>query len=389
MNKFFNYPFFLMFVFFMALNSGGVYFLTGEYAKDAAKFLVLFTVIIIFWMNRGGKVINYFLAIYFFVVLTLCVSRMFDSANLGYAIEKTDAITFGVLVPVSVFLISCKKFGIEKTILNFLKVGALIVFLTFLFKLKFGFFDRNGRFLFNGANVFGWISGCWTITACFLYSRTKKLFLLLLGLIFFSCVIWSGSKGALISTLLCLFFMMYIKEFSFKKYLSLSAIIAFLYLTYSDFIDLLNEYTPNSRFLAIFRIFQGTTEEVDEGSVEVRKELVKDAINAFVQHPFTGIGLGNFDQYSFWGFFYPHNAHLEVFAEMGVLIGTLYLFFIGFCILRAQFYFSIVGVFFLIASTFSGDISYLRFAFVFLLIGISLRKFNFSQRNYSSERRAS
>lgn len=378
-----------MFVFFMALNSGGAYFLTGEYAKDAAKFLVLFTVIIIFWMNRDFKVINHFLAIYFFVVLTLCVSRIFDSANLGYAIEKIDAITFGVLVPFSVFLISCKKFGIEKTILNFLKVGVLIVFLTFLFKLKFGFFDRNGRFLFNGANVFGWLSGCWTITACFLYGKTKKLLLLFLGLVFFSCVIWSGSKGALISTLFCVFFMTYLRDFSFKKYLSLSVITIFLYLTYNDFVNLLNEHVPNSRLLAIFRILQGTTEEVDAGSVDIRRELVKDAINALAQHPVTGIGLGNFDQYSFLGFFYPHNAHLEVFTEMGSLIGISYLLFIGYCIFRAQFYFSIVGVFFLIASTFSGDISYLRFAFVFLLIGVSLRRFEFSQRNYSSEIRTS
>ena len=63
------------------------------------------------------------------------------------------------------------------------------------------------------------------------------------------------------------------------------------------------------------RISSTSTEE-DRGA------LLKEAIEIFIDYPFTGVGLGNFKNYSHSGIM-SHNTYAEALAEHGFFIGTL------------------------------------------------------------------
>ncbi|ONG38529.1 hypothetical protein BKE30_12300 [Alkanindiges hydrocarboniclasticus] len=138
--------------------------------------------------------------------------------------------------------------------------------------------------------------------------------------------------------------------------------------------------------MAIFRVFGGDLEETDQGSIGTRSDLFLEAYSFFLKNPISGIGLGNFKAYSVYGFDYPHNAHLEVFTENGLFIGIIYLLFIAYGLFISKSFLRIIIFYFLLVCTFSGDLGYLRFAFIFILLSICINKeskkddFKYSQK---------
>lgn len=66
-----------------------------------------------------------------------------------------------------------------------------------------------------------------------------------------------------------------------------------------------------SRISTIFNIESDTT-----GSAQERRELLYQAIDLALRHPIIGIGIGNFDVYSF-NSHVAHNSYFEIAAELG------------------------------------------------------------------------
>jgi O-antigen ligase len=84
------------------------------------------------------------------------------------------------------------------------------------------------------------------------------------------------------------------------------------------------------------RVYSITNPSLDDtGSREARRILLREAYQAFLDHPFTGIGAGQFKNYNPEGREEPwretHNAPLQVAAELGIL-GVLCF---GFLLVRA------------------------------------------------------
>jgi O-antigen ligase len=69
------------------------------------------------------------------------------------------------------------------------------------------------------------------------------------------------------------------------------------------------------------------------GSREARSFLLRESFDAFVTHPFTGVGAGQFKNYDPEGrqeaWRESHNSVLQVAAELGVLGLTVFVFLIG------------------------------------------------------------
>lgn len=360
-----------VFIFYLSMVSGGVIPLTNEgIEKPLVKILVLvlFLIVLVAWRRYlFGKTL---LAVFGVSSAAILLVASFGTEDVTYAIEKLDAVVFGSVLASALLIMLVRRLGFHVFLSVLINVGVIILLLTVAYKYNYGFFDRNVRFFLNGANVFGWLMGLFAISSLYMVlNGGRKSYLLFAG-VFLSAVVWSESKGALISSVMSLFLLGLLGIRGAKYLMFIFLVIPSLVLVTPNLISAVSYYFPESRVLAIVRVMEGAVSEVDEGSISVRQYLLNDAIEAFQEKPLMGIGLGNFNQYSSLGFDYPHNAHVEVFMECGVFSGLLYLCFVIFGLIRSPLFFRIVAIYFLFASAFSGDIGYLRYAFVFILSGL-------------------
>ncbi|MFA7309028.1 MAG: O-antigen ligase family protein [Patescibacteria group bacterium] len=143
------------------------------------------------------------------------------------------------------------------------------------------------------------------------------------------------------------------------------------------------------------------------GSVRERQEASDTALQAFYEHPVTGIGVGNFGPYYAgyptqapdYGWAITNNEFLEVLAEMGILGLTLFILFLGSIFYRSIYLYFIVKDEFtrlaLIATLFAlvgVFIQYFTFSTLYImhiwvLIGITLAAQNIAQKEIDSKSR--
>lgn len=366
---FIKYAFGLLF--YMSLVSGGLIPLWHDgYEKVIVKAFILFGLILVlpwnvrYWKGKGV------LLIYGSISAVLLLISMLKSNNILYALDKFDGVIFGTIISAAFLIMLLVRFGIADGLRSIVHVGAVILLMTVLYKLHFGFFDRSVRYFLNGPIVFGWLMGMLSLMSIHLVFLKRGLGYTLFSVVFVSAVIWSGSKGALIALIASLAVLL----MPYMRYarLAVPIVLAFLFLMLSHrvFLDWISYSFPDSRLLGLVRLLEGSVTDVDQGSINIRQYLFDDGLAAFLANPLFGIGLGNFSDYSFLGFIYPHNIHLEVFLECGIFVGIIYLVFLVKSIIAAPRFSQTIAIYFLVAGFFSGDIGYLRYSFVFILVGL-------------------
>lgn len=381
-NKNTFYYYFITFLLLINLISGGVVPLGQDQSKDIIKMSLLVTNILVIPILGIKKYDFKILMIYFSITFFTLVASSLRTKEFMYAIEKLDAILFSVPFSVLIALGLYNRIGLTDFIKVLVKVGFLLLVATLFYKIMFGFWDRNTRFFLNGANVFGWLMGLYFLASLYIFSVNRLKIFLFFSFFFLLGIFWSESKGALLSCLLCVLMIIF-TQFRGRKIKVLVLSLIGFFIIFNQFVqDYIQNHYPGSRLLAIFRIFNGELQESDQGSVGVRSELLSEAINFFIANPIFGIGLGNFKAYSTFSFDYPHNAHVEIFAENGIFLGILYLIFISYGLTVSHGFLKIIIIYFLAVCTFSGDLGYLRFAFVFILLGVCIN----SRLKYNSRR---
>lgn len=173
------------------------------------------------------------------------------------------------------------------------------------------------------------------------------LFLLTIPLSFITALLTASRQILTIQIpfTIILLYLRHYKNTSFGKQFSLLCIIFILFILTRNYI--LDIY--NSSFLA----YRSEIELTDD----IRWALIKDAYNVGLNHFFTGVGAGNYINYSFDGHF-SHNTFLELFANTGILGPFLYIATILIYIIkqfnyykrtkdRIYIYFIIFGIFFI------------------------------------------
>lgn len=371
-NKNIFYYYFIVFLLLINLISGGVIPLGQDQSKDIIKISLLVINILVIPVLGIKKCDFKVLAIYFSIVFFTLVASFLRTREFMYALEKLDAILLSVPFSALIILGLYNKIGLVKFLKILVKVGFLLLVATFFYKIMFGFWDRNTRFFLNGANVFGWLMGLYFLASIYIFSVSRLKLFLLFSFFFLLGIFWSESKGALLSSLLCVLMIVF-TQFENRKFKTLMFSLIGLFIIFNQFMqDYIQSHYPGSRLLAIFRIFNGDLQESDQGSIGVRSELLSEATNFFIANPIFGIGLGNFKAYSIYGFDYPHNAHVEIFAENGIFLGIVYLIFISYGLVVSRGFLKIIIIYFLAVCTFSGDLGYLRFAFVFILLSVCI-----------------
>lgn len=164
------------------------------------------------------------------------------------------------------------------------------------------------------------------IPAIVLLFIDKVKWIYIISIILILCTVYFlinvGSRGAILSLILCLLFcLFYLDNKSIRlsyKFLFLSFILIFVILNFSYIVhriyDLLLVYNVYSIPLERIIISLDTGADLDSG----RSYIYDDVIQGFKDSPIFGNGIASFDNYSG---LYPHNIFLQQLYEGGIVFG--------------------------------------------------------------------
>lgn len=289
---------------------------------------------------------------------------VFWSLDAEYGLTKYTNLVSASLITIVFFIGAIRSAGIEVFLrcLVFLLLGLLLGAL--LYKLQYGFFDRQVPYLLNGPIVFARLMGMAALAALFSLRGVSRT---VLCVAFFLAVAWTGSKGPLLALTgvlaLAIWKSLHGRGRVAFALLALSATAALVGLFAYAIIDL-----GSSRLMAIVDILTWNRSAFESRtSAGVRLLAYVDTIDLIVRHPF-GVGLGSWSYYIDTGFglYYPHNLFLEVLSEAGILAGSISLIpFLLFIFIPGPLAFRSAAFFFLLAQQVSGDLLDARYLLVF------------------------
>lgn len=284
--------------------------------------------------------------------------------DITYALEKIEGGVLATLLAAIITSHCVRRYGMYDFLTSYLKVTLIILAATVVYRiaLGYGIGSRDGRFLINGPITYGWLMGIASTVALFMYQKSKKKRYLLYLAMFSVVIVVTGSKGPIVATAFS-FALYFIYFFRSKRAIILALSVTFGSVGVSQYVSSENL----GRLSAISRLLYGQVEEQDEGSIGVRWVAWVDSISIFEENTYWGVGLGNWEDYASIKIKYPHNFFLEIASEMGLLGLAAFALVIFALLLNRNFFGVLHLLFFLVALSFSGDISYHRY-----LLGIPL-----------------
>ena len=251
---------------------------------------------------------------------------------------------------------------------GFVRIMLMVLGLTFLFKAaQSGLMDRDVPYLLNGPIVFGWLMGIGALSSVYILILERSLINLLIAISLFLAVIWSGSKGPILAYLLSAIFMyVVIGGFRFGRLMQICIFLTVV--TIAVILSVSTEKMLDSRLGLLFDIYMNGV-DYSEGSVGVRLASYESSLQLISENLFSGIGPGAFAKYE-PELMYPHNVHLEVLLESGLMVFAVYAALVVYGVIHGNPLIRSIIIFFVICMSFSGDVSYLRYLMPFLLLNI-------------------
>ena len=241
-------------------------------------------------------------------------------ANNDFAYKKLIYAPFLAIIPYfgGRFLFS------EKRINNFCRYCVFVPVLLIIPAFYELFFTslpsqrvRFSMFYFTGATspdnpiLFGSTFAVPILIIFVMMFESRKYYLKNLALIaiFGYFVFLSGSRGVIVSIIVAGSFYLFIVSKTPLK-TKLSVIFAFLVLFGISYMTVPENVSDFYKYSITKAAFQDTT-----SSVYMRVVLWREAVSNFIENPFFGIGMGNFNSIST----FPHNIILETAAEFGII----------------------------------------------------------------------
>ncbi len=292
--------------------------------------------------------------------ITLCWSPDISAGLVKYSNLIVSAVTSATLIAAAV-----QRLGDKSVARMLILLLAILLCATIVYKARAGFLDRQVLFLFNGPIVFARLMGVGAICAVFvLRGAARNLAVLAFGL----AVLWTGSKGPLFALLIA-FVTTGIRIRSGKFWIAASLAIALSLVAVVLAGDTIRHFAP------IARIWAGTETlaSVTSGgmdSVGSRMFLAARTVELIASHPW-GVGLGGWSSALGieWAT-YPHNIELELWAEGGVLIGTVALLGFYLPLARSVDVWWGTAFFLCVAQQVSGDLLDARYWLAIGLVGL-------------------
>lgn len=305
----------MLFILILSMLGFGMYF---KYQSIVTYIIIpgIFLFGVLLNRFRFPSFLNYY-NIVFLLILALYILFFPFSIKPGYAI-KIFIRAFGVwlIMLMTIEVISYNP----KIIIKWIMISYLIGFFAntlYIFPeliSRFGtsgeFFSRRGLGL--NANKYSYFSYFANIAAGYLIliGNRKKLFIVVsIGTMFWSSFVafsTASRSGLLFVVLVTVGFWLFVYARSQKyKNIRLILVMGLILLGSNKLMTVYNDSYLKTR-----------VERSDDD--EPRLELVKEAINVFLDYPITGVGPGQFIFYSKRSQF-SHNSYTEMAANMGVL----------------------------------------------------------------------
>ena len=309
----------------------------GEELSTSTRLIVIITILIFalaivdvalkspFKMKSGlykptlARPVYILYAIYF---ASLCYTALIHKENFTLGLDLFTKLTFCILLWF-VFSISLKTIKYAKIALTVIVIGSLITSIyTNILYFNAGFYTRYHGF-YGGVNVLGRNTAiAIVIVFAFLLSSNSLFKRVIFSAIIASLVLTlflNGSRGGLVAAIVgitSLFFCLSLLTRLPRKYTMsvFLVIIVFLCIAY---------YLGNQSTLFANRYLYGA---LQTESVTRRVQIYQAGTAMFLQHPFIGVGLGNYTPMT--GAIHPHNLLLDISLSAGVLALVSFLFII-------------------------------------------------------------
>jgi hypothetical protein len=353
-------------LFYLLCVVGGVFsYSPNDPGKIAAKLTLFLLIFSYFVICRKIIVLPRLIVLFAVVATSFLFVGLLRSDNVVYALFKIDGVVFATALLGITWVSFLKRFGEAATFDTFLIICLGVLVATIVYKVHYGFYDRNVRYLFNGPIVYGWIMAFSALTSIKRWTDTRKFKYQFAFLIFLLGMLWTESKGPLVA--LCMSLAVYIFSLARRHPKAVIRLVSMAFIGLLLASPFLSDVMESDRLDALTHLLKWKFSATDEGSIGDRLAMYHYAAASFEAHPLLGIGLGNFE---YGTFFYPHNAHLEIFVELGVFIGIANIAFIVLAVMKSSNTYRAIIILFAFCSSFSGDMSYLRFCYCFCLVGM-------------------
>jgi O-antigen ligase len=320
---------------------------------------------------------NYILFFIFFFLAFSPMVFIASGANFEGVSKYINSILIGLLgACILTVAIQNRK---EDKVFTYLFLFMFVLFIAaIIWKLKFGFWRRDVPYFLNGPIVFGRNMAVGFI-AVMLFPPKSRIIKYTLLILFSFGVVWSMSKGPILSLLLCVSFYLFLKsKFYFTVFFGSMLFVFILLLTGG--IDL-SGGSLNRLQMGMQALF-GLSDSVNNaGSINIRQEMFVSTLDVIKNQFFTGIGAGLWGEYLNYNFTYPHNFFLEVFSELGIFFGFVFIAPYVLFVVSFRNFFYIFPLFFLLAQQMSGDVADARWLLMFSLI--VLFSLNTSRRQHA------
>ncbi|WP_281648200.1 O-antigen ligase family protein [Parendozoicomonas sp. Alg238-R29] len=331
----------------------------------------LFVLFVVLYEKSGRW---FTLSLYRLLPVTVVFLTLFYSSSLDYGIFKSLNLFVVTILCLSVLALSVDRFGSEAVVFSIVVILLVLLVITSLYKLNFGFWDRGVRFFLNGPIVFGRLMAMGLI--CTLFLDFNKKIKVIVSFLFFVSVLWTQSKGPLLSATLCLLYFFY-KETGMKGYfliLMSGASIFFCVIFGSLILEIL--VTLDSPLLSRIIILINGDDVSNYGSVGSRVDAIETSMHMIWNHLFFGVGVGSWGEYAgYFDIYYPHNFVMEVFSELGLFLGCIFAYRY-FDFFKAGYnVYSLLALMFLLNQMVSGDLLDSRYVLVFSVFSLIYKEY--------------
>lgn len=303
---------------------------------------------------------------YFFIPFCLGFLYLNLSNDFEYASYKFVNFIFVTAMLCLAVSIIFRKNQLELFATNTVLFLFFLLILTIAYKILFGFFDRQVRFLLNGPIVFARLMGVGLFFSIAFFSGTKRI---MLGGLFFLAILWTQSKGPALSVFVVFGILtLFVASFT-QRVIALIVTLGVAIAIFINF-ELLKEVEELSRIFLIIDALQGNVSGQNYGSFGSRIDAFSATGTLISNVPF-GIGIGSWASYNqHLGVDYPHNLFLELISEFGLLLG-FFMLLPALCFFKFKvnaFFF--VWLFFLLSHLVSGDLLDSRFLYLFAYLNM-------------------
>jgi|GEM_PF-3004961 O-antigen ligase len=327
------------------------------------------------YFQRNMTFFLWYLVFTFFGLLSLLwatsVPKVFSYLN-NFVQILGIAFTLGVRIQ--------NKEDVVKYIIYFV-IGILYACLIVIIRTPASDWEKNriGGVLGTHENAFGnYVSTGFIL--CFWLMREqksvlKKIFYMLLCLLFLIFSLYSGSRGSVIKILIGAILLVFLMLKKGKnRFLLLLIVIVGAMFVYNILVSNYFFYSIiGKRLVGLVNYLQGNGESVDSSTLE-RLYFIDFATDLFKLKPWFGFGLNNFayqlELVSYRHAVYAHNNYWELLSDLGV-IGTL-------------LYYSIFGFYLYLFISKKSNSSLSKFALAILLISIIFDYTTISYQNVFS-----